>query len=115
MRWFSFALAALALTALPALATAAEPTTVVLLEATPPSVPSPLQMCIIGLSLTAVAVIGARVSNRTTDTMMYMVLASVAVTAVLVAYADRVHTGFYRAGIERLQQLRQEYAGRAQS
>src|SRR5262245_5836121 len=40
----------------------------------PPPFPTPMQTSILGLSLTAVAVVGARVSRRNSDTMMFMVL-----------------------------------------
>src|SRR5438552_2232334 len=70
-----------------------------------PKFPSPLITTILGLSLTAVAVVGARVSNRSSDTMMYMVLASLAVTAIMVAFADRLHEEHWRAGVAKLQEL----------
>lgn len=60
----------------------------------------PLTMAILGLSITAIAVIGARASRRSTDTMMYMVLASLAVTAVMVAYADKVESDYRREYFE---------------
>jgi hypothetical protein len=72
---------------------------------TPPPYPTPLSMSILGLSITAIAVVGARASRRTTDTMMYMVLASLAVTAVMVAYADKVQSDYYRGLDERLKQF----------
>ena len=61
----------------------------------PPAFPSPMQTSILGLSITAIAVVGARVSNRNSDTMMYMVLASVAVTALMVVFADRQYKAYY--------------------
>ncbi len=73
----------------------------------PPPYLTPLSMSIIGLSITAIAVVGARASRRTTDTMMYMVLVSLAVTAIMVAYADKVQSDYYRGRIEYLEQLRQ--------
>src|SRR5947209_14734895 len=75
-----------------------------------PPFPTPLQAAVLGLSLTAVAVVGARVSHRSSDTMMYSVLASLALTAVMVAYADRLHGEFVRAGLEKLQELQQHAA-----
>ena len=62
------------------------------------------------VALTAIAVIGARVSNRSSSMMMYMVLACLAVTAVMTAYSDRVHSEFVRAGFEKLEQFRQQFA-----
>jgi hypothetical protein len=73
-----------------------------------PKFPRPMAMAVVGLTLTAVAVIGARVGNRSSDTMMYMVLGSLALTAVMVAYSDRLHSEFVRAGFEKLDQLTQE-------
>lgn len=76
--------------------------------AVPPSpYMKPLSMAILGLSITAIAVIGARASRRTTDTMMYMVLASLAVTAIMVAYADKVQSDFIKGQIDYLKQLSQ--------
>ena len=75
--------------------------------AAPPHYLTPMSMAIIGLSITAIAVVGARASRRTTDTMMYMVLASLAVTAVMVAYADKVQSDYYNGRIRYLEQLRQ--------
>src|SRR5688572_30314774 len=63
-----------------------------------PKFPNPLVTSILGLSLTAVAAVGARASNRSSDTMMYMVLATLAVTAVMVALSDRLHGTHQRAG-----------------
>ncbi len=98
-------LVAAALFALPAVAYAADAGVTVI--GTPPSVPTPFQASVLGLSLTAVAVVGVRVAGRSSDTMMYTVLASLAVTAVLVAYTDRVHNEFIRAGLQKLQETQQ--------
>jgi len=75
-----------------------------------PNFPRPMQTAIVGLALTAVAVIGARVGNRSSDTMMYLVLGSLALTAVMVAFSDRLHSEFVRAGFEKLDQLSQQAA-----
>jgi hypothetical protein len=90
-----------ALALLPTVAAAAEPTTTVKVEA--PSMPTPLQAAILGLALTAVVVVGARAAQRTSGTMMFMVLASLAVTGVFVAASYRVHTNF-DAAVGHLQQ-----------
>jgi hypothetical protein len=58
-----------ALFALPAAAHAAEAADLSF-DVKAPSFPTPLQASVLGLTLTAVAVIGARVSNRSSDTMM---------------------------------------------
>src|SRR5262245_31997636 len=71
----------------------------------PVAYPKPLHMTILGLSITAIAVVGARASRRSTDTMMYMVLRSLAVTAIMVAYADKVHQDALRGHIDYLKQL----------
>jgi hypothetical protein len=115
MRWLTCGLVlAVALFALPAAAHAADvPDISFTVKA--PAFPTPLQMSILGLTLTAIAVVGARVSNRSSDPMMYMVLASLAVTAVMVSYSDRLHTNFVRAGFEKLDQLQHEAAARASS
>ena len=89
--------------------------TLVSITAEGPKFPTPLQAAVLGLSLTAVAVIGARVSHRSSDLMMYMVLASLALTAVMVAYADRVHSQFIQAGFERLAELERQVAATAKS
>jgi purine-cytosine permease-like protein len=109
MRWFACGLLlSAALLLVPTPAFAADHTVSIMAEA--PRFPTPLQAAILGLSLTAVAVVGARASQRSSDTMMYMVLASLAVTAVMVAYADRLHGEFLRAGLEKLQELQQHAA-----
>src|SRR5438874_1053315 len=69
----------------------------------PPAFPSPMQTSILGLSITAIAVVGARVSNRNSDTMMYMVLASIAVTALMVVFSDRQYRAYYARVQEHLQ------------
>ena len=71
------------------------PTETVTITLHPPAFPSPMQTSILGLSITAIAVVGARVSNRNSDTMMYMVLASVAVTALMVVFSDRQYKAYY--------------------
>ncbi|HEY1379923.1 MAG TPA: hypothetical protein VGF55_24185 [Gemmataceae bacterium] len=101
-------LIAAALFALPAVAYAAD--SGVALIATPPSVPTPFQAAVIGLTLTAVAVVGVRVAGRSSDTMMYSVLACLAVTAIMVAYTDRVHSAYVHAGLQRLHELQQHAA-----
>jgi amino acid transporter len=101
-------LIAAAMFALPAVARAAEPGVTV--SGTPPSAPTPFQAAVIGLTLTAVAVVGVRVAGKSSDTMMYSVLACLAVTAVMVAYTDRVHAAYVRAGLQRLQELQQQAA-----
>src|SRR5947209_1425906 len=83
---------AAALVLQPTVAGAAEPG--VALVAEPPRFPTPVQAAILGLSLTAVTAIGARVAHRSPNTMMYSVLATVALTGVLVAAADRIHGTF---------------------
>lgn len=90
------------LLALASAGTAAEPFPV----GRPPTYLTPLSMAVIGLSITAIAVVGARASRRSTDTMMYMVLASLAVTAVMVAYADKVQQDYYRGLVEYFDQFR---------
>jgi hypothetical protein len=77
----------------------------------PPRFPTPMQTSILGLSLTAVAVIGARVSNRNSDTMMYMVLATVAVTALMVVFSDKQYRTYQQARQHVLRQLRGEPTG----
>ena len=68
-----------------------------------PTFPTPMQTSILGLSITAIAVVGARVSNRNSDTMMYMVLASIAVTALMVVFSDRQYRAYYARVQEHLQ------------
>lgn len=70
-----------------------------------PKFPSPFATAVLGLSLTAVAVVGARACVKSSSTMMYMVLGCVALTAVMVSYSDRVHDNFHRAGMTRLAEL----------
>jgi hypothetical protein len=74
-----------------------------------PRFPTPFVTAILGLTLTAVVVVGARACVRSPNVMMYMVLSTVALTAVLVAYADRVHSDFRDAGLQRLAELEREY------
>jgi hypothetical protein len=88
-------LAAAGLTFFPTVATAAEAGTTIV--ATPPTFPTALQMAVIGISLTAVVVVAARATQRSSGTMMYMVLASLAATGVMVAAADRIHDNFAQA------------------
>jgi hypothetical protein len=78
------------------------------IEADAPRFPTPMQVSVLGLSLTAIAVVGARASHRSSDTMMYTVLATVALTAILVAYSNKLHSEFVRAGFEKLEQLQQQ-------
>jgi hypothetical protein len=84
------------------------PTETVTITLQPPAFPSPMQMSILGLSITAIAVIGARVSNRNSDTMMYMVLASVAVTALMVVFSDRQYRAYYAKVSAMAEELRQK-------
>jgi|SRR5580700_6465531 hypothetical protein len=86
-------LIAAALSFLPTVATAAEPTTTAIRYETP-TFPTPYQSAVLGLALTAVVVVGARATQRTSGTMMYMVLATVAVTGVLIAASHRIHANF---------------------
>jgi hypothetical protein len=75
-----------------------------------PAFPSPMQTSILGLSITAIAVVGARVSNRNSDTMMYMVLASVAVTALMVVFSDRQYKAYYARVSALAEQLKRDGA-----
>jgi hypothetical protein len=75
-----------------------------------PKFPTPLVTSILGLCFTAIVVVGARACLRSPNTMMYMVLASLSLTAVLVAYSDRLYGDFHRAGLEKLAQLEREQA-----
>jgi amino acid transporter len=84
--------AALFVTPAAAVAADADPTTTV--NFTTPSFPTPLQSAVLGLALTAVAVVGARATQRTAGTMMYIVLATVALTSVFVAASHRIHSNF---------------------
>jgi hypothetical protein len=96
-----------ALVLLPNVATAAEPTTTAtVVRAESPTFPTPYIAAIVGLSLTAVAVVATRVTERTSNTMMYSVLACVALTAVFVSAAHRIHSNFDNE----LQHLRQTAA-----
>jgi hypothetical protein len=56
--------------------------------------PTPERIAIVGLALTAVCALGARAVSRSPNTIIYSVLATVAVTGVFVAYAYRVHSEF---------------------
>jgi hypothetical protein len=87
-------LLAAALFSCPAAAVAADAASTTVVKVSTPSFPSPVQSAVLGLSLTAVAVVGARVTQRTATTMMYMVLASVALTGVFMAASYRIHTDF---------------------
>jgi amino acid transporter len=97
-------LLAAAFALVPAVASAAEPaaapTTAVKAES--PTFPTPFTAAVVGLSLTAVVVVGARAAQRTSDTMMYMVLATVALTGVFIAASHRIHSNFD----EKVNQLR---------
>jgi hypothetical protein len=103
-----------ALSALPGAAHAAESPDLSFNVAAP-KFPTPQQMSTLGIALTAVAVVGARVSNRSSDTIMYVALVSLALTGTLVAYSDKLHTSFVRAGFEKLEQLQQQAGARAHS
>jgi hypothetical protein len=78
-----------------------------------PKFPTPFVTSILGLTLTAVVVVGARACVRSPNTMMYMVLSTVAVTAVMVAYSDRLHSQFRDAGLQRMAELEAEYQARS--
>jgi hypothetical protein len=85
-----------ALCMLSAVAAAAEPaTTTTTTTFTLPTFPTPFTASIVGLSLTAIAVVGARATQRTSNTMMYTVLACVALTAVFVGASHRIYGEFY--------------------
>jgi hypothetical protein len=56
--------------------------------------PTPEKIAIVGLALTAVCALGARAVTRSPNTIIYSVLATVAVTGVLVAYSHQVHSEF---------------------
>jgi hypothetical protein len=73
----------------------------------PPSVPTPFQTAILGLSLTAVVIVGARATQRSSGTIMYMALASAALTGVFVAASHRIHNQFNRTVHQRLIELQQ--------
>ena len=79
---------------------------------TNPSFPTPFATAILGLSLTAVAVVGARVVANSPNIMMYMVLGSLALTAVLVAYSDKVYGAFHAEGLAKAQQFAQEQSAK---
>src|SRR5688572_4314528 len=106
MRLFCAGLVLACLVAVPTAGFAAEPVTT-LLTAPNPSFPTPFATAILGLSLTAVAVVGARVIGSP-NLMMYMVLGSVALTAIMVAYSDKLYDEFYAAGRAKVQQLAKE-------
>jgi hypothetical protein len=112
MRWFTCALVLTVASALMAPTAYGQTamTATISFDSTTPKVPTPFQMSVVGLGLTAIAVVAARVSNRSSNVMMFMVLACIAVTAILTAYSDRVHSEFVRAGFEKLEELRQQYA-----
>ena len=95
--------------ALPASA-ADPPTETITITLQPPAFPSPMQTSILGLSITAIAAIGARVSNRNSDTMMYMVLATVAVTALMVVFSDRQYKAYYARLAQLVEQQQREAA-----
>src|SRR5262249_3205460 len=85
--------AALVVTPAAAVAADAAPTTAV--QITTPRFPTPMQSAILGLALTAVAVVGARATQRTAGTMMYIVLATVCLTGVFMAASHRIHSQFH--------------------
>lgn len=102
MRWFVHAMQlSVVVMLMPSTASAAE--RVVTIEAKAPNAPTPFQATVVGLCLTAVAVIGARVVKSTPNTMMYLVLGALAITATMVAYSDRVHDNFVKAGLNAVQ------------
>jgi hypothetical protein len=101
---------AAALALMPSVASAAEPTSTTVVV-TGPSFPTPFQSAVVGLALTAIVVIGARATQRTPGTMMYMVLATVSLTGVLIAASHRIHTNFDDAAQQTLNHL-QQAAGR---
>ena len=78
-----------------------------------PKFPTPFITSILGLTLTAVVVVGARACVRSPNTMMYMVLSTVAVTAVMVAYADRLHSEFRDAGLQRMAEWEREHQAKS--
>jgi hypothetical protein len=108
MRLFCAGLVLACLFAVPATGFSAE--TEAAISATNPKFPTPYATAILGLSLTAIAVVGARVVGNSPNTMMYLVLGSVALTAVMVAYSDKVYGEFRDAGLAKVQQLAQEAA-----
>ncbi len=97
-----------ALVLLPTVAAAAETTTAVRIES--PSFPTPIQSAVLGLALTAVVVVAARVTQRTSGTMMYMVLTSLTIASVCVAASYRIHSNFDDAARQAVSQLQR--AGR---
>lgn len=99
-RWLA-AFAAMCLVLAPSAAVAAD----VSFTVENPKFPSPFVTAVLGLTLTAVAAVGARACVKSSGTMMYMVLSSVALTAVMVAYSDKLHDNFHRAGMQRLAEL----------
>lgn len=99
------------LLAAPALAADATPETITHITLYSPKFPEPMQTSILGLSLTAIAVIGARVSNRNSDTMMFMVLATLAVTAMMVVFSDKQYRAYHQTQRDVLKQLQSEPTG----
>jgi chromate transport protein ChrA len=91
MRTWTLAAAAASLLCLTSVAVAADPAGSVTVTAV---FPTPERIAIIGLALTAVCALGARAVTRSPNTILYSVLAAVALTGVFVAYAHRVHSEF---------------------
>ena len=85
------AVAALLCTTTAAVAADAVPDGSVVVAAT---FPTPERTAILGLALTAVCALAARAVSRSPNTILYSVLAAVALTGVFVAYSYRVHTEF---------------------
>ena len=73
-----------------------------------PKFPNPFVTAILGLGMTAVVVVGARACVRSPNTMMYMVLATLALTAVMVAYSNRLYSEFRETGMARLAELERQ-------
>jgi hypothetical protein len=96
-----------ALLLLPTVATATDLGTTTAVRADPPKFPTPIQSAVLGLSLTAVAVIGARVTQRSAGTMMYIVLATVSVTGVFIAASHRIHSNFDEATRQTISHMQQ--------
>jgi hypothetical protein len=100
---------AAAVAMLPTAAVAADPTpsTTIAVNVTTPNFPTPYQSAVIGLAFTAVVTVAARVTQRTSNTMMYMVLASIVLTGVFLAASDRIYAQFDQTLSQRLVALQQ--------
>jgi uncharacterized membrane protein len=90
-------LVAIAFATWPTIAAAAEPTTTTIVRVESPTFPTPTTASLLGLCLTAIVVIAARVTHQSSTTMTYMVLASVAATSVFVATSNKIHSNFEAA------------------